>query len=174
MEIFKKNWLKYILGFIACLLVRLIPFRAPNIEPILTTQMPFSRAYGGIAGFAFVFFSIIIFDMMTFCLRMWTIVTAVAYGLLGLWCVAYFKNKKGTAMDYAKFAIIGTLAYDAVTGLTVGPLLFHQTFYTALVGQIPFTILHLIGNTAFALLLSPLIYNFAIKKKKTETVSFIN
>ena len=77
-------------------------------------------------------------------------------------------------MDYAKFAIIGTLAYDAVTGLTVGPLLFHQTFYSALIGQIPFTILHLIGNTSFALLLSPLIYNFAIKKKKTEAVSFIN
>src|ERR1035437_10497795 len=143
MEIFKKNWLKYILGFIACLLVRLIPFRAPNIEPILATQMPFSRAYGGIAGFAFAFFSIITFDLLTSGLGMWTFVTAVAYGLLSFVAVAYFKNKKGSAMDYAKFAIVGTLAYDAVTGLTVGPLLFHQTFYSALMGQIPFTILHL-------------------------------
>ena len=56
METYKKNWLKFILGFIACLLIRLIPFRPPNVEPILAMQMPFSRAYGALASFLFAFF----------------------------------------------------------------------------------------------------------------------
>jgi len=34
------------------------------------------------------------------------------------------------------------------------------------VGQIPFTALHLIGNVTFAIILSPGIYNFLIKKKE--------
>ncbi len=173
MEIYKKNWFKYTIGFVVCLLVRLIPFRPPNIEPILATQMPFARVYGGFAGFFFGFLSIIVFDLLTSGLGMWSFITAVAYGLLGLWAVVYFKNKKIGMWSYAKFAVMGTILYDAITGLSVGPLLFHQSFYTALVGQIPFTLLHLVGNVAFALVLSPALYSFAIKKKKSNIVPFI-
>ena len=173
MEIARKNYWKYIVGFIVCFLIRLIPFKPPNIEPILATQMPFSRAYGGIAGFSFAFFSIIIFDFFTSGLGMWTLITAFSYGLLGLWAVNYFKNKKNTGWNYAKFAIIGTLAYDIVTGLSVGPLFFNQPFMEALIGQIPFTALHLLGNVSFALVLSPAIYNFIIENKKLESVSII-
>src|SRR3989344_5678264 len=32
METYKKNWFKYLVGFIACLLIRLIPFLPPNIH----------------------------------------------------------------------------------------------------------------------------------------------
>jgi predicted membrane protein len=57
-----------------------------------------------------------------------------------------------------------------MTGLTVGPIFFHQSFFASLVGQIPFTVLHLVSNIVFAFALSPLIYNFLIKKKKKRTV----
>lgn len=169
METYKKNWLKYIVGLVACLLIRLIPFRPPNIEPILATQMPFSRAYGKIAGFLFAFLSIVLFDVITGKVGMWTFITAIAYGLLGIWAAVYFKNKKNTGWNYAKFSVMGTIAYDAVTGLSIGPLFFHQSFMGALLGQIPFTGMHLLGNISFALVLSPALYFFITKSKKAES-----
>ncbi len=169
----QKNWFKYIVGFIVCLLIRLIPFRPPNIEPILATQMPFAKAYGKIAGFLFAFLSMVLFDIITGKVGMWTFITASAYGLLGLWASVYFKNKNNSSWNYAKFAVMGTLAFDIVTGLSVGPLFFHQPFMEALIGQIPFTALHLLGNVSFAVLLSPLIYKFVIENKKFESESLI-
>lgn len=169
----QNNWFKYAIGFIACLLIRLIPFRPPNIEPILATQMPFSKAYGKIAGFSFAFLSIILFDILTVKVGMWTFITAGAYGLLGLWASIYFKNKNNNSWNYAKFAIMGTLVFDVVTGLSVGPLFFHQPFMEAMIGQIPFTALHLVGNVCFAILFSPLLYKYVIENKKLETESII-
>src|SRR3989344_3517093 len=126
----KKNYFKFSLALTLCLLVRLIPLRTPNVEPVL------------------------------------------AYGILGLWSASYFKKTKENSANkwgYVRFAIIGTLLYDALTGLTIGPIFFHQSFFGSLVGQIPFTLLHLLGNIAFAFILSPAIYNFMIKKRRKKT-----
>lgn len=168
METYKKNWLKFVLGFVVCLLIRLIPLRPPNIEPILATQMPFSRAYGAYAGFIFAFLSIVIYDLVTGTLGVWTLLTAGVYGVLGFWAFFYFKKHQASALNYARFAVIGTLFFDAVTGLSIGPLFFGQSFSSAFVGQIPFTAMHLLGNVSFALLLSPAIYRFIIENKKLE------
>ncbi len=173
MNTIQKNWFKYVVGFVACLLIRLIPFRPPNIEPILATQMPFSKAYGKIAGFLFAFFSMVLYDILTGKVGIWTFITASAYGLLGLWASIYFKNKNNSSWNYAKFAVMGTLAFDIVTGLSVGPLFFHQPFMEALIGQIPFTALHLIGNIGFAVVFSPLLYKYVIENKKFESESLI-
>ncbi|MDD5152570.1 MAG: ECF transporter S component [Candidatus Pacebacteria bacterium] len=173
MQTYKKDWFKYVLGFIACLVIRLIPFRPPNIEPILATQMPFSKVYGKIAGFLFPFLSMVLYDVLTGKVGMWTFITASAYGFLGLWASFYLKNKNSNSWNYAKFAVLGTLAFDIVTGLSIGPLFFNQPFMEALVGQIPFTAMHLVGNVSFAVFLSPLIYKFVIQNKKLETESLI-
>lgn len=169
-----KNLLKFFLGLFLCLFVRLIPVRVPNIEPILATLMPFSRAYGALAGFSFAVLSILLYDVITHTLGAQTFFVVLSYGVLGLWSASYFKKNKGSTLDYVRFAIIGTLFFDAMTGLTVGPIIFHQSFVQALVGQIPFTALHLLGNITFALVLSPAIYHFLIRKKKKEGPSFIN
>jgi hypothetical protein len=173
MEIYKNNSLKYAIGFITCLLIRLIPFRPPNIEPILATQMPFAKAYGGVAGFSFAFLSMVLYDLITIRVGIWTLITATTYGLLGLWASVYFKNKNNSSWNYAKFAVMGTVVFDIVTGLSIGPLFFHQQFLAAVMGQIPFTAMHLIGNVSFAILLSPLIYQLVIQNKKLETLTFI-
>lgn len=165
---FKKNWLKFVLGFTLCFLVRIIPFRPPNIEPILAMEMPFSRAYGPYTGFLFAFFSIVLFDLITQKFGMWTLLTAVTYGMLGIWATFYFKRKEGGPLDYARFAIIGTLFFDAVTGLSLGPLFFGQSFAEAFFGQIPFTLWHLLGNVSFALVLSPALYRFVLENEKLE------
>ncbi len=171
----KKNYLKFVLALVLCLVVRLIPFRAPNIEPILATMMPFSKAYGAIFGFSFAVLSILLYDILTNTLGVQTFFTVFAYGALGLWATSYFKKHKSNKWSFVTFSIIGTLFFDAVTGLTVGPLFFHQSFVATLVGQIPFTALHLLGNITLALFLSPAIYNILIKKKEKEnTLSIKN
>ena len=159
------DWTKIILGFGICLIFRLIPVRLPNIEPVLATQMPFAKVYGNSVAFMFGFMSIVLFDILTFRVGIWTLVTATAYGTLGVWSVFFFKKREMKRINYAKFAILGTIFFDAVTGLTIGPLFFNQTFVQACIGQIPFTILHLIGNVTFALTVSPLVYTYISTNK---------
>ncbi|MBI2024147.1 hypothetical protein HYT00_02050 [Candidatus Giovannonibacteria bacterium] len=153
-----KNWPKFVLGWIISFLVRLIPSRPPNFEPVLSIQMPFSKAYGYLPAFFFAFFNIALYDAVTMRVGVWTWITALIYGLLGIWGYMFFKKRESTAGNYLKFSIMATLAYDALTGLSIGPLFFNQTFTEALIGQIPFTIFHLLGNGALALLVSPLVY----------------
>lgn len=172
MNTYIKNWFKFVLGFVVCLLIRLIPFRPPNIEPIMATVMPFGRAYGKMAGFFFAFGSMVLFDVLVGKVGVWTLITGVAYGLVGLGAALYFQNKKNTAWNYAKYAIISTILFDAVTGLSIGPIFFGQSFMPAAIGQIPFTALHLLGNVSFALVLSPALYAFVIENKKLESPRF--
>ena len=159
-------WPKYIVGFLLCLLIRLIPGRPPNIEPIFATIMPFSKRLGAWAGFLFGALSIALFDVLTGTIGMWTWITAAAYGLLGLGAHYYLSNKKGKTVDYVVYAIIGTIAYDIVTGLSIGPLFYDQPFMEALKGQIPFTINHLIGNVGMAFVLTPLVDVWIVSNKK--------
>lgn len=157
--------------------IRLMPFRAPNVEPIMASMMPLGKTYDKLMSFAFGFLSIVLFDSVTSGLGIWTLVTAVAYGLLGLGASYFFKNHSGWK-SYATYAVIATIAYDAVTGLTIGPLFFHQSFIVSLVGQIPFTALHLLGNVSFAIVLSPVIERWLVKEPKMvvlrEKVSFVS
>jgi uncharacterized membrane protein len=174
MSILKKNWLKFSMGIVLCTLFRLIPFRAPNIEPILATAMPFSKFFGKYSAFVFAFVSMVVYDLLTFRVGVWTFITALAYGLVGVGAFYFLKNKNNSRWNYVKFAVLGTLFFDAVTGLTVGPLAFGQSFVSALTGQIPFTLWHLVGNVAFAYVLSPSIYSFLIKDEKVKKLNIIS
>lgn len=164
-----KNWSKYTIAFLSVFLFRLIPFRAPNVEPIMATIMPLGKGYGKIMAFGFGFLSIVLFDSITSGIGIWTLITALAYGILGLGASFYFKNRSGWK-SYASYAVIATIFYDAITGLTIGPLFFHQSFIVSLVGQIPFTALHLLGNVSFAIVLSPVIEKWLITKEEKVAV----
>jgi hypothetical protein len=162
----KESWLKYCIGLGVCLGLRLIPGRPPNVEPILAAAMPFAKRYGYAPGFAFGFLSIAFFDLITGQLGEWTFVTAAAYGLVGFGAAAFLKKRPSSAWNYFLYSIVGTLAYDALTGLTIGPLFFRQPFYAALLGQIPFTLLHLLGSCALAFLISPSLYRWVVLSRK--------
>ena len=127
----KKNWLKYAVLFVASFFVRLIPFRAPNIEPILSIGMPISKKFGALASFSFAFFSIILYDITTKTLGVWSIWTSIIYGLVCLGSTIYFSKKEAKRIEFVKFAILGTLFYDIITGLAIGPIIFHQNFIEA-------------------------------------------
>ena len=167
-EDFKTGWIKFLVGWIIVFGIRLIPFRVPNVEPLTATQMPFAKKFGWIGGFIFGFLSILIFDVVTSRVGMWTWVTAGAYGFLGIGAAAFFKNRESTPVNYLKFGILATILYDAVTGLSIGPIFWGQSFMEALMGQIPFTAYHLLGNIVFSLLVSPLLYRWVIENKGFE------
>src|SRR3989344_6863703 len=157
---------KFSLLLISCLFFRLLPFRVPNIEPITAALMPLSGAYGKFAGIIFATLSVVLFDSLTGTLGVHTFFTAGAFVALAIGAEMYFRGKIGTVSEYVHFAIVGTLFFDAATGLLVGPIFYGQSFGVALSGQIPFTALHLVGNIAFAATLSPVIHHLLIKKRK--------
>ena len=163
-----RNGIKYVIAFLVVLVIRLMPFRAPNVEPIMAVIMPFGKVYGGIMAFIFGFLSIVLFDSVTSGIGIWTLVTALAYGFVGLGAYFYFKNRSGWK-SYASYAIIATILYDVLTGLTIGPLFFHQSFMVSLVGQVPFTAMHLLGNVSFAIVLSPVIEKWIVKENISES-----
>jgi hypothetical protein len=45
-----SSGLKFLIGWVLSFVLRLIPFRPPNLEPILAIQTPFTKRYGFIIG----------------------------------------------------------------------------------------------------------------------------
>ncbi len=152
---------KFILGWCAVFLFRLIPFRPPNFEPMLATIMPFSKRYGIWGSFFFGFFGIVLFDAVTSGFGIWTWVTALCYGSLGIGAHLFFKNRAASVKNFLIFGIPATILYDAVT-MMIGPVFGNQPFAIALAGQIPFTLMHLLGTIVFSVLLSPVLYRWVI------------
>lgn len=158
---------KVLIGWAAVFLFRLLPFRPPNFEPMLATIMPFSKRLGALEMFAFGFFGIVLFDAVTSGWGAWTLATALCYGGLGLASHWYFSTREATARNFLSFGIAGTLAYDAITML-IGPMLGTQSLSVALVGQIPFTLMHLAGTVFFAVFLSPVLYRWVVANESFE------
>lgn len=152
------NPLKFAIGLAFVTLVRLIPMPLPNIEPIMASMLPFARKYGRLAGFLFSFLALISFDFISGRLGMWTVYTAITYGVIGFAAGKYFSQSKSRQKMkyYLGFGAIGTIFYDAITAFLFG-IQFGQPLAATIAGQIPFTIYHLLGTIAFTALLTPLI-----------------
>jgi uncharacterized membrane protein len=173
MEVKKKNQniFKYIIGFGVCVLIRLIPFRPPNVEPVTGTMLPFSKKWGWLSGALFGALSMILFDFITGKVGTWTWVTAGMMGLVGAASGLYLNKKESKIRYYVGVSIIATLIYDFVTGPIMSSLIWKMPFMLALIGQLPFTLYHLIGNITFAITLSPLLYKWVIANKQLEVES---
>lgn len=159
--------LKFLIGWTAVFLFRLIPFRPPNFEPMLATVMPFSKRYGLTGSFLFGFLGIVLYDAVTSGWGSWTWVTAICYGLLGVGAHYFFKNRAASVKNFLIFGVPGTVAYDAVT-MMIGPVFNAQPIAVAFVGQIPFTLMHVLGTVVFATLLSPVLYRWVIQNESFE------
>ncbi len=159
--------LKFILGWTAVFLFRLLPFRPPNFEPMLATVMPFSKRYGIAGSFLFGFLGIVLFDAVTSGWGSWTAVTAVCYGGVGLAAHLFFKHREASVRNFLLFGIPATIAYDALT-MFIGPIFMHQPLMAALSGQISFTLMHLLGTVVFSALLSPALYRWVVQNERFE------
>lgn len=168
-----QNTLKYFIGLLTVIVLRLIP-HPPNVEPIMSTMMPFSKKWGWLSGMIFCILAVLIFDLMTHTLGIWSLVTAGTYALLGALAGLYLKNKNNNIAYYVGFSIVATIIYDAITGIGTGMLFFNQTFMVTFIGQIPFTLYHLGGNVVLSGILSPLLYKWVITNPQLETRQVLN
>ena len=116
-----QNKFKIFLIFTGCFLFRLLPLRAPNVEPILASIMPTSRKYGTIIGFLFGFLSIFIYDSVTH-FGSWTWIAGIAYGLIGAISALCFARLKTSPLNFAVFAFFATIFYDLITGVLFAPI----------------------------------------------------
>ena len=159
--------IKFLIGWTAVFLFRLIPFRPPNFEPMLATVMPFSKHYRWDGSFLFGFLGIVLYDLVTSGWGYWTLPTALCYGFLGIAANVYFKNRNASVQNFLVFGIPATLIYDAIT-MFIGPIFETQTVAAAVIGQIPFTLMHLAGTITFSVLLSPALYRWVITNESFE------
>ncbi len=159
--------LKFIIGWTAVFLFRLIPFRPPNFEPMLATVMPFSKRYGLVGSFVFGCLGIILFDAVTSGWGYWTWTTALCYGVLGVAAHSFFNTREANIKNFLLFGVPATILYDAIT-MFIGPLFENQTVALAIAGQIPFTAMHLLGTITFSIFLAPALYRWVIQNDALE------
>lgn len=143
-------------SFVLCLLLRFVPFRPPNVEPVLAFALPVGSFYGPLASGVFAAFSIVAYDALTAGLGSWTLVAAASYGLVGI-AAGHFGRTKRALWSQLLFALAATMFYDVLTGVVASALLFDMPWYQALVGQVPFTINHVIGTLVLTAAISPLL-----------------
>lgn len=87
---------------------------------------------------------------------LWTLTGAISWGVVA-WLFARQKPD-GSPFNFAKLGIAGTLAFDTLTGPIASTFVWGMPFQDALVGQIPFTLKHLLGIGAISLIAAPLLF----------------
>jgi hypothetical protein len=118
--------------------------------------MPFAKRQGAVSSVLIAALSMILYDLVTSGFTQWTVVTTVTYSLIALVAPLFLRPSRGL-LWYAGYAIVATIFYDAVTGVAAGAVLFGMSWKQGFIGQIPFTINHLIGNVLLSVSLSPLL-----------------
>ena len=161
---------KYIIGFVATLVFRLISpfFGFWNISPLMATELAGAKAYGPIAGGLYGILSIALVDFLMGKIGSWTIVTALTYGAVGVYAAYFLKNRSATSYNFVVMSVVGTLFFDLITGVLMGPIFYNQPWMEAIVGQVPFTLRHLMGNIFFATALAPWFYKEIMMNPKWE------
>ncbi len=148
--------LKIALLWLGCIGLRALPWRIPNVEPVMAATLPIGATSGVIASVVFPATVMVAFDVMGGAVGIWTPVTALAYAAIGLLSSRLFAGKTIRFLSGAFFAVYATILYDVVTA-ALGPLAFGQGWIETYVGQIPFTVNHVLGNVVLCGLLSPLL-----------------
>ncbi|MBP6858574.1 MAG: ECF transporter S component [Candidatus Pacebacteria bacterium] len=145
---------KYLAGFVFTLVFRLVTplVGLSNISPLMATEFAGGKAYGPLVGGVYGALSMILLDALMGKVGSWTLLTALTYGIVGIAGGYFLRHRSATTRNFVVASIVGTLFFDLVTGVIMGPLLFEQSLMGAAVGQIPFTLRHLAGNLFFALL----------------------
>jgi hypothetical protein len=110
-------------------------------------------------------------DVVMGSVGVWTLMCALSWGIIGILFNRF--QPSGKLLNFLGMSFAGTIAFDFLTGVIGGPLLFPMSFADAFIGQIPFTISHLIGNLVIVGLLAPLVYAFvamnpSVKKALSE------
>lgn len=164
--------LKYAVGFVFTLVFRLLSpfFGLWNVSPLMATELAGSKAYGPWMAGLYGAMSIFLLDVLVGKVGSWTLITAMTYGAVGIWGAYYLKGRTASGFNFVMASIVGTLFFDLITGVLMGPLLYGQPWMSAILGQIPFTLRHLAGNIVFASVLAPWFYKKVIMSQMWDVV----
>ncbi len=166
---------KYAISIILCNLYRLLRF-IPNNDPIMGVMLPFSRQDKWWEAGLFAAITIVTFDLLTSGIGVWTAVTAITYGALGIgFHFAYkkMKIKKMSIWNYLGSGIVGVLIYDFITGPIMSSWMFAMPFEAAFLGQIPFTLMHLASVSVFVVVLTPLLDKHLVENESLEDAAVL-
>jgi hypothetical protein len=154
----KRNGFRLFISLVIANCIRLLKI-LPNNDPIMSMALPFSRRSSALTSFMFPFATMVSFDIVTGNVGLWTAVTSITYGALGLIFHYLMKGREKVGISrYLGFGVLGVLLFDLVTGVIATPMLFPpMTFWEALVGQVPFTAMHLLTTSLFILIVTPLL-----------------
>ncbi|MFH0955521.1 MAG: hypothetical protein V1777_05440 [Candidatus Micrarchaeota archaeon] len=152
-----KNALTFFGGLVLTSAYRLLRI-FPNNDPIMGFALPIARNQKWWQAFLFPALAMACFDVLTAKVGPWTVITAVLYGTIGVMFHFYFRKKTKVGLGtYAKLSVVGVLAFDFFTGPIMTSYLFKIPFSVALIGQIPFTLLHLASAVTITVLLAPVL-----------------
>jgi len=165
---------KYAIGILFCNAYRLLRF-IPNNDPIMGCMLPFAKQGKWWHAALFALITMVSFDFITMRVGLWTAVTAGTYASLGLLFHFQYKRIKQVKLKhYLGSGVAGVLIFDFVTGVLFGPVMFGMTFAQALIGQVPFTILHLLTVSGFVLIITPLLDRTVISNPALEDSAVLN
>lgn len=160
MDNYKKQGSWLFIQITGCLLLRLLfhfILHIPNIEPLFACGVLVGQKQSYSYAFLFGAINVLLFDLLTVGFGPWTVVTGFLYALLGSAAVKFWRQnemvaqEKNRTLNSLKFTIAGTLIFDFFSGCLLGPLMFKQNFMEAIIGQVPFSILHVLGNVVLVM-----------------------
>jgi hypothetical protein len=165
---------KFVIGILLSNLIRLFRF-IPNNDPIMAIMLPYAKSDKKYKAVLFPFITMVSFDLITGMLGVWTLVTALTYAGLGfLFTQYFFKEKKISIFKYLKGGIIGVLIFDFITGPIMSSFMFGMSFIEAFLGQIPFTLMHLLTVSCFIIVITPLYDKHVLENINFEDYVIIN
>ncbi len=156
-NILNNNSLKYISFWLSnamfCVLAKFCFNWPGNFNLIFGLQLFLAQYFGPMALGTWTAFNIFSYDLLTESLGFWSVVTSSSYFLVSLLTKFFInshklkliKHQNYSFINFLKFTLLITIFYDLVTAST-GPLFFNQGWCTMLVGQVPFTVVHVISN----------------------------
>ena len=165
--------IKFLISLVICNLYRLLRF-IPNNDPIMGVMLPYSKNSKWYTSALFAGLTMVSFDLITGMLGVWTIVTAVTYAGLGILFHFLYKNRRVNLKHYICSGILGVLIFDFITGPIMSSLMFGMSFMEAFIGQIPFTLWHLVSVTTFIVILVPSLDKHLINNLELEDSKILN
>ena len=136
-------------------------FKAAGAPPNIESLMPFILATSMVLGPAYGLVNAVLvrslYDAYMSWAGWWTVMTAGSYGVVGL-CggLAARYKRSWSRIELALFAAVLTIVYDILTMLVFGFVL-GIPFPALVVGQVPFTINHLLGNVVLCFIFAPML-----------------
>ena len=147
---------KYLIGFILTMVFRL--FRVfPNADPIMGFVVPAAKREPIWKSALFAFSAILLFDVITNAVGIWTVVTSLTYGAVAVMISIIIRNRKATLPKYIGVGALGVIVFDVITGPLMSTFIFDMPLWASTLGQIPFTVMHLISVVFMVTIIAPFV-----------------